>query len=114
MICFAGSYEITVDSKRRVIIPAACMMELFMDSDKYSNDPAKDQPAFKIFKESGPLFHVTKGKGRCLVIDPRETFMRKAERIRREYGHRNASDEARRYTARPRAWHARRKHLAAP
>lgn len=97
MACFAGRYDVTVDGKRRLGIPSACMMELFMDSDKYTGDPDHDAVAFKAFKESGPLFHITAGKDHYLIIDPRETFKKKAERIRREYGHRNADSEARRY-----------------
>jgi len=98
MICFAGSYEITIDSKRRINIPSACMMELFMDTNKYKENPEEVNAAyFKLFKESGPFFHITKGRGPYLVIDPRETFRRKAERIHREFGSRNASRDEHRY-----------------
>ncbi|MCK5148215.1 hypothetical protein KAR48_15775 [bacterium] len=101
LLCITGKYQFTVDTKRRVNIPAPAMLELFKQTQIYMEAGgvvSKDSDAFKKFKESDVTFHITRGPNDCLFVYPRDVFMQKAARLNSHFGSRGTeNNEERRY-----------------
>jgi len=72
-ICFAGKFTQTVDTKRRVSIPA------FFHGQVQSK-----------------VFHITRGPDHNLYIYPREVFVKMAARINENFGGRGENDKEKR------------------
>jgi len=72
-ICFTGNVEKTVDSKRRVNIPAYLVNQV---SDK--------------------TFHITRGQDHNLLIYPKEIFIKMAARLSTHYGSSGEKDKEKR------------------
>lgn len=69
MICFAGKAEKSVDSKKRINIPAHLINQV---TDK--------------------TFHITRGADKNLFVYPKEVFFKKAARLNKYFGSRGQAD----------------------
>ncbi len=85
MLCFTGKDTYTVDTKRRVNIPASAIHELSILHK--ANDNSKD------FNVTEIIFHITRGQNDCLFIYPRQVFMQMASRLNSHFGSRGTDDD---------------------
>jgi division/cell wall cluster transcriptional repressor MraZ len=72
-ICFAGKAEKSIDSKRRINVPAQLINQV---SDK--------------------VFHITRGQDQNLFVYPKEVFFEKAARLNKHFGSRGQKDREKR------------------